>query len=217
MARRPIDGEDHLDITDSDQFELEQATTSSSVFEVGETASEWTGGVDPLDIADGGKIEVEQTGATSHLEQHGIVDGYSDGTYPELDEPITRAQMAKMANLDDLPDTDPNETTFTDDSDDIISGPAAQAAALKADLANLRKVEDEAKSDIAQDDASGIDTNALDDTLGKTLDASTEQGGAPALQDQVVTGIGLNENLVADSTEAIEEEEVDAPDATEVG
>ena len=57
----------------------------------------------------------------------------------------------------------------------------------------------------------------LDDTLGQALDASTQQGGAPALQDQVVTGIGLTENLVADSTEAIEEEEVDAPDATEVG
>ena len=56
----------------------------------------------------------------------------------------------------------------------------------------------------------------LDDTLGQALDASTQQGGAPALQDQVVTGIGLTENLVADSTEAIEEEEVDAPDATEV-
>ena len=58
--------------------------------------------------------------------------------------------------------------------------------------------------------------NMLDDTLGQALDASTQQGGAPALQDQVVTGIGLTENLVADSTEAIEEEEVDAPDATEV-
>jgi len=76
----------------------------------------------------------------------------------------------------------PSEPAFSDTeghSDDIISGPAAQAAALKADLANLRKDEDEAKSDIAQDEASGIDTNALDDTLGKTLDASTEQGGAP--------------------------------------
>ena len=64
-------------------------------------------------------------------------------------------------------------------NDDAISGPAAQAAALKANLANLRKDEDDAKSDVAQDDASGIDTNALDDTLGKTLDASTEQSGAP--------------------------------------
>ena len=71
---------------------------------------------------------------------------------------------------------------YTDDffrPDDTISGPAADAAALKADLVNLRKDEDEAKSDIEQDDVSRTDTDAIDDTLGQALDASTKQGGAP--------------------------------------
>jgi hypothetical protein len=117
--------------------------------------------------------------AVALLPESGIIEGHSDGTYGP-DDSLTREQAAKMTDLAyDLDDADsdlsfPNSdeiTSWTEGQrDDIISGPGAQAAALKANLANLRKDED---------DASGIDTNALDDTLGKTLDASTEQGGAP--------------------------------------
>ena len=123
--------------------------------------------------------------AVALLPESGIIEGYSDetshGTYGPNDS-LTREQLVKMTDLAyDLDDADSGSSLFSDTEghDDTISGPAAEAAALKANLANLRKDEDDAKSDIAQDDASGIDTNALDDTLGRTLDASTEQGGAP--------------------------------------
>ena len=74
----------------------------------------------------------EAYGEVHHLEEHGIIDGYSDGTF-ESDDAINRGQMAKIANLDGLPDTDTNETTFTDSdhtaawAEEYISEPTAEA------------------------------------------------------------------------------------------
>jgi hypothetical protein len=81
----------------------------------------------------------DKSGTVESMSEHGIVDGYSDGTV-NPDDAITRAQVSKMTNLEyDL--SDPGETTFpdadtigdwadsyTEKGEESISGPAAEAA-----------------------------------------------------------------------------------------
>ena len=68
---------------------------------------------------------LDKSGAVESMSEHGIVDGYSDGTV-RPDDAITRTQMAKMTNLEyELPDSS-HETTFTDA--DAVSDWADSAA-----------------------------------------------------------------------------------------
>ncbi len=60
-------------------------------------------------------------------------------------------------------------------NDDAISGPAAQAAALKADLVNLRKDEDDAQSDTARDgDTFGPDDAITREQMAKLVTLENE-------------------------------------------
>ena len=98
---------------------------------------------------------LDKSGAVESMSEHGIVDGYSDGTFSP-DDAITREQFAKMANLEyDMSDPS-HETTFTDA--DTIS-----------DWADSYTEKDEGA-------ISGRAAEAV--KLGKLLDASAKQGVA---------------------------------------